>query len=216
MKSKRSDTKRGLVFGKVKSGRFTAYGIFTDTQGNRFEIRVVGTNQKQVEKYIRYQKRQSQNGKGIQIRFERYSAKTWAALDPDECADKKFEQKTWDGLSINIHVTCTMHRGVCELNTGDTFTISKGQIIDYPFDNRDRIKVECTVTPGNIKVQLFEFTDYVKAKSVLCSEQTINAGNGTRLIVGKKRYTGNWNLRLIGVATNSPCVLNFKLMAKNP
>lgn len=192
----------GLEFSKIKSARSTAYGVLTDDQGNTFGLEIKGTNENDVRRFINYERRQVKAGKGIRVSIESLQS----LIPPVGRATPPglgHRQATWRGVSIKIKELQVNVPRPYKLHFTIDPPIQDGEARDFPLDNQPTADVNCKVTKGSVKIELFEFTDNVKSNSISVASGIVSAGQPQGFTGIHSQHTGNWNVRISGQASSN-------------
>jgi hypothetical protein len=187
----------GLEFSKIKSARSTAYGVLTDDQGNTFGIEIKGTNANDVRRFINYERRQVKAGKGIRVSIESSQSlipNGGHATPPEHV----HHQATWRGVSIKIKELQVNVERPYKLHFTIDPPIQDDEVRDFPLDNQPSADVNCKVSKGSVKIELFEFTDSVKSTSISVASGIVSAGQPQGFTGIHRQHTGNWNVRVTG------------------
>ena len=208
---KKNIAQKKLEFTSIKTGRCSAYGVLKDSQGNAFSIEIKGTDKKEVEKFIRYEKRQSAQGKGIKVKVEPYEGEIpYSSLSTKKTPKKVTKQVNWNGTCIKIKELRVKVKKPYKLYLEiDPKLKAIDPPHDYPFDNQPSAEVKLDVSFGTATVQLFEFTDPLKTESAVVilrtGDQQFDAMNLQSFTVSAGQpisfscpgnFTRNWNCRI--------------------
>lgn len=199
----------GLVFSRVHGGRTTVRGVLTDKQGNLFDIQIIGTDPKQIEKFIRYQKRQAKKGKGIQVQVIPL---------PDYRQRRVFQtgkakaQASWQGMSLRLTERSVKPAGPHKLIVTIDPPIEPNKSQDYQIDNQRQADVQCNVEEGSVRIELFEFTDALKTQTKSVVTREIGELNLLNVISESQKFTGNWNVRVTGLEAANKFQLRLNLI----
>ena len=192
----------GLEFSKIRSARSTAYGVLTDDQGNTFSIEIKGTNEDDVRRFINYERRQVKAGNGIKVSVE--SAQSLIGpVGGATPAEGGKPQATWRGVSIKIRELQVNVQRPYKLHFTIDPPIQAGEVRDFPLDNQPTADVNCKVSKGNVKIELFEFIDKVKSNSISVGSGTVSAGQPQGFSGIQSKHTGNWNVRVTGQSSSN-------------
>jgi hypothetical protein len=192
----------GLEFSKIKSARCSAYGVLTDDQGNTFGIEIKGTNEEDVRRFINYERRQVKAGKGIKVSVES-SQSLIAPLTGATPPKQVKHQATWRGVSIKIRELQVNVERPYKLHFTIDPPIQAGEVRDFPLDNQPTADVNCKVSKGNVKIELFEFIDNVKSSSISVGSGNVSAGQPQGFSGIHSQHTGNWNVRVTGQTSSN-------------
>ena len=195
-------TQYGVEFSKIRCGRCTAYGVLTDDKGNTFGMEIKGTNEKDVRRFINYERRQVKLGRGIRVSTESFNNPVPGFLTSAP-PQRVHRQTSWRGVSIKIKELRVNAQRPYKLHFTIDPPIVNGEIRDFLLDNQPTADVNCKVTKGSVKIELFEFTDNVKSESISVASSTVSAGQPQGFIGINSQHTGNWNVRVVGQASSS-------------
>ncbi len=207
-----------MEFTKVKTRRYISYGVLKNSKGDKFKLTISGTNKEQVQDFVDYQTKQARKNEGIRVTIG--SRKTKKALEsqlkdqnqisePDE--NKPYTQSKWQGISINlspeINVKNLSNKPLA-LHYEIDPPIMEAKVHDYTFQNNGMVTLECNVTDGRVKIQLFEFTNDLHT----ASNKKLSTNNELAPIVSKTNSgkfqvphdsstngNGFWNFRVTGI-----------------
>jgi hypothetical protein len=223
---KKKKPQKKLEFTSIKTGRCSAYGVLRDSQGNAFSIEIKGTDRKEVEKFIRYEKRQAEQGKGIKVKVEPYEgAIPYASLVSQKTPKKVTKQVNWNGTCIKIKELRVKVKKPYKLHLEiDPKLKAIDPPHDYPFDNQPSAEVKLEVSFGIATMELFEFTDPLKTQSAAVILKTgdpqFDAINHTSFAVSSGQpmsftcpgnFTRNWNCRITPGPTGATFTLGLDL-----
>ena len=199
---------KNLAFTSVRAGRCTAYGVVRDSKGNAFDIEIKGTDEKAVRKFIRYELQQAKQGRGIKVKIE----PSGKILPPKhgKPPERVHGQARWNGISMKIREKSVKAKKPYKLHVEVDPPLDPLKSQDYTFDNQTTANVKIDVTFGSATVQLFEFINPLKTKSVPTvlktgepgfdsrnyESFTISAGE-ERVFASPSHYTQDWNFRVI-------------------
>ncbi len=218
MQTKISSSSKNLEFTEVKAARYTAKGLLKNDKGDRFNIRITGTQKRYVQDYVNYQVKTTRS-KGISVTIG--SRKTKKILkkelrdtlkNPTSRRNKEYTQrKKFRGVSIDISPDLrinnlsdkplTLHYEIDPL-------INQTDVHDYTFHNTGTVSIECEASEGTVSIQLFEFNDSLhtasnqKSSTVNTLSPQVSKGDPGKFSVAHDPNThgnGDWNFRVTGM-----------------
>jgi hypothetical protein len=186
-------------------------GILTDARGNTFRVFVSGTSERDVSRFVAYQKKK----KGIHVKVTTLRKRTGkkavaAETEPGDGTTLPLTPVKVGGVQVGISRLKMVTRPPYKI----TYTIDPPAPSTPPFVaefslDKPSVKVVCTATRGAVKTELFELDNNNNAirrdsKTVKVNLDDPNLGDvkaGEESLIGDRGATGTWQVK---VTADSP------------